>query len=562
MMSEEKTGADEVEMPEIDIPAGEVKLDELLVAAESLIKGDIGGAQTLMGEACHLSPIERTSLIAAMADATGWTKTALKSEFGSIMGKKLQKDKDGAGLVSHDSYSRAILQDWTVEEAAEQVIPVGTRGVIWRYNTETCLWFGHEDISADVADRFAGQEHCKTGAHFKQISRHTYSRCERGNEKFFDDAPVGLATPSGFYLVTEDGILEGESLSHLHRQTSVCPVEPDADCPTPLYDAFLQQSYAIYERNDDGENPTLNQAKTDEQIKQAYQFKGAAVIGAAHKAQKVAFHKGPGKNGKGVEEKILVSMFSADVLTAVPVTSWAVPMYCAQMASSKLNVDGETNKKSKIPDGPFKKITGGGMISCRGIYASPYDAVITCAHFKAGQYYPYTIDRTDGFFRRWLMFSMPNRVSDRDEDTELAAKIIKDELPGVLYKSLMGAVDFVSNGNKYDLSPVHTEMMEEYAESHTPVRHFLATSSSIRLGEDERCDRALLWGEFKMYCAEAEIYSGNVSRFYEELTNLGFYFCWIGKRPNPGEPHTRKRGFKGITVLDYKGDVLGEEGEK
>jgi putative DNA primase/helicase len=62
-----------------------------------------------------------------------------------------------------------------------------------------------------------------------------------GDETFFDAAPVGLACADGFQRLCGNEVIV-EPLTLEHRQRVLLDLSP-RDLPTPLFDAFLHQTF-------------------------------------------------------------------------------------------------------------------------------------------------------------------------------------------------------------------------------------------------------------------------------------------------------------------------------
>ena len=461
------------------------------------------------------------------------------------------KESDGkTELVSHAGYANALLEEWTVEVNGVEIQPIGTRGVIYYYNPEKKIWLGYEDITIDITSRFAGQEHCKVNAHYGGIAKTAYSLCSRGNSRFFDDAPLGLATPSGFHTISGDGVLECVELGPDHRQTSICEIEPDRNCPTPLWTNLIHDTFSIFN------NGVLHEGDTDAQVDVLQEATGGALIRGFYKSQKAMLIKGEGANGKGVVTEVLESVFPRDVVTAVSPTTWGNDTACSKMAGSHLNVVGEMDKKKYLPDGRFKDVTGWGLINCRNLYGVAYEAIIVATQWFLGQYFPSTIDQSYAFWRRWILLSAPNIVPESSRDKDLSKKIQKNEMPGVLWWMLEGASRFVANGYEFSASPAHDRLMSEWKLKHTPVLAFLHECSGVEMTPSHSCDRAGLYTAFRDWSTEGGMHPMNKHNFNDEMFRNGFASCKFGVRPQVGEKDYRTRGFKGVGVLDYNGDII------
>ena len=85
-----------------------------------------------------------------------------------------------------------------IEEAWK---PVGHHNFLFVVDPATSLWVGRpsEALVRIVAELHDGKDNCKRSSDYKAIAEHTISLAR--DEKFFDEAPVGVACPGGFYQI-------------------------------------------------------------------------------------------------------------------------------------------------------------------------------------------------------------------------------------------------------------------------------------------------------------------------------------------------------------------------
>ncbi len=142
------------------------------------------------------------------------------------------------------------------------------------------------------------------------------------------------------------------------------------------------------------------------------------------------------------------------------------------------------NLAADIPDatvrhtGAFKMLTGGDMISAEKKHRDPFDFVWGGKAFFSCNKLPEVDDDTLAFWRRWIVFSFPVRITDEEKDPELLEKL-KGELPGILNRALE-ALRRLEARRRFDVPATVASVREEWARRSNSLRWFLS----------ERCQRS------------------------------------------------------------------------
>jgi putative DNA primase/helicase len=98
---------------------------------------------------------------------------------------------------THHGYASDVIRKLTVNGCR----PVGFEGELYAVNPDSNLWqkIAFDFIVAKVTDHHDGKDNCARGSDYRAIAQHVISIVT--DDKFFTDAPVGLATPEGFYQI-------------------------------------------------------------------------------------------------------------------------------------------------------------------------------------------------------------------------------------------------------------------------------------------------------------------------------------------------------------------------
>ena len=147
------------------------------------------------------------------------------------------KAAEGNPAQTHHGYASDLIRSETVGEWC----PVGHEGGLYVVDAAQSLWIRRptEMIERMVAQAYDGRDNCERRSDYSGIAQHTITLAADGD--FFQNAPVGLACPGGFYQV-KDNAITVKPLSPAHRQRVKINVTPKAQ-ETPIFNAFLHETF-------------------------------------------------------------------------------------------------------------------------------------------------------------------------------------------------------------------------------------------------------------------------------------------------------------------------------
>jgi len=387
------------------------------------------------------------------------------------------------GPSTHHGYAEAMLKKLAFEEWK----PVVHNGVLHVVDSKTMLWrpVSIDALQRDVARTFDGQENCHRTQDYKGIASHAISLAEEPG--FFDDAPVGVATPGGFYCIDEASYTV-EALKPEHKQRFAIDMVP-SDGTTPLFDKFLSETFA-----------SANPQEEEQQIALVQEVSGAVMLGLMPKHQKaVVFYDPYGRAGKGTVERILRRLVPKEFVTAVSPFSWGSDYHVATLATSRLNVVGELPDNKPIPAADFKTVLGGDLITGRHPTHRPISFSNEAAHVFMSNHMIHTSDHSEAFFARWSLLEFPNSLirSGKMIDTGLADRIIASEMPGIAYWALQGATRLLAQG-QFSESMVHDRLMADWRRNRNSFEQFI--HERCKLSEGVKTRRSDLYRAYRDWC--------------------------------------------------------------
>jgi putative DNA primase/helicase len=414
---------------------------------------------------------------------------------------------------THHGYAQDILERLTVDEWA----PVGHVGKLYVVNPASGIWLCKqtEILGRLVAEVHDGKDNCKRSNDYSGIAQHAISIAS--NDAFFVEAPVGLACPEGFYQIVGNEICV-EPLNPAHRQRVMIDVTPK-NIPTPLFDAFLHETFQ-----------SINDGDEAQQLSLVQEIAGAIMFGVMHKHQKaVLFYDPFGRAGKGTLERILRGLVPPSFVTAVSPFVWHKEYFVASLAGTRLNVVGELSDDEPIPAAMFKTVTGGDLITGRHPTHRPIMFKNEAAHLFMSNHMINTRDHSEAFFARWLIVEFPNSRlrTGLPLDPLLAERIIEHELPGIAQWALEGAIRLMRNG-KFSKSVVHDRLMAKWRCSTNSLEEFI--QDGCVLGSAFSTRRSDFYQKYAGWCKESgrrPFAKGRVKELLEHNVGLGIVLAEI-----------------------------------
>lgn len=438
---------------------------------------------------------------------------------------------------THHGYAKALLSELT--EAAWK--PVGYHGTLFVLDADTRLWTSlpTDKLVSNVAEMHDGKDHCSRGSDYKVIADHAISLVT--DEKYFKDAPIGVACPGGFYQIVDGSV----SLVHLvpeHRQRVMLSITP-AQQATPMFDAFLHETFA-----------SENVGEEAQQIALVQQVAGAIMLGLMPQFQKaVLFYEPFGRAGKGTLERFLRNLVPPEYVTAISPFKWAQDYHVATLAGARFNVVGELPDGEAIPGSSFKTVIGGDLITGRHPTHRPITFTNEAAHLFMSNHLITTKDQGEAFYSRWLIVGFPNSRlrSGLPLDPGLADRIIANEMPGIAYWALEGARRLLADG-AFSKSTTHDRLMAQWRRSTSSLDEFIYERCA--LGADLTSRRSDLYVAYTKWCSESgrkPFAKGRVKDLLEHNVGMGVRLVELNG-------HETFRGLSVKPETESKNDRLDE----
>lgn len=462
--------------------------------------------------------------------------TLLSKEFGvtrktitSFRRKEIKRQqKEDDETATHAETAELYISDNLSDDS------IGAEGDIWEYSNDDNYYqkIPTTELRIKIGNDYAGKN-CKTGSHYKAISEEVYIR--KVDEKFFSEAPYGVATKSGFYRVNKDkGNITIESHSPRHRIRWKLPYDP-SPLGTPL--GPLMGGYLDYAFG----------GRKSPQALLLQETLGAILTGIFADKQKAVLLKGEGENGKSVILDLMTNFFPPSMRSSIRPEQFRLDNVVCELAGKIVNIVGELDKDQKL-SADFKDIVGAdGERTVRPIYKNPFTLRARAAHIFSGNHYPLSKDHSHGFYRRWLIFVFKNGIPEKRIE-RLGQKIAQEEGPQILRWMLDGAAYLLQNDGKLSITQEHTNALLKWKSVKNSVFGFFNDDEAVEItGKKENLVvHKSCYNAYKDWCGEVGAKHVGYQEFLERARS-------IVESDYRRSKDDRTRYFKGISLLSaYK----------
>ena len=238
------------------------------------------------------------------------------------------------------------------------------------------------------------------------------------------------------------------------------------------------------------------------------------------KLEKIAFFFGRGANGKSALLDVFTGLVGKEQVSEYSLEGITKSSYeRAAIAGYLLNISTEISQNMKLE--MFKKIASREPLPCRPIYRKPFIAKRYATSIFAANKLPTDIEQTTAFFRRLLIIPFNVSIPKEEQDADLAAKIIANELSGVLNYLVEGVKTLQSTG-RFTIPASVQVAVEEYQQETDSVLGFMRENRYFP--DAERFEELRgLYDAYREHCTRDGIAKNvNKNEFAARLRGLGY----------------------------------------
>ena len=445
--------------------------------------------------------LEQVELIETMTEKIGDTLTKYRdNESGEVIPSK----------VPLKYYIAAAVYE--IVEAARKI----GLGLAYRHGAIYAYTGTHwQEVPKDTMMRYLSKMALKVGFLSKMEARTPKFR-EDIFKQFAGDALEAAPEPpeGGPTLINlQNGTLEIDSGGvHLreHRPkdflTYCLPYDYNPEERAPLFQAFLERVLPEQESR---------------MILQ--EFMGYAFTRGL-KLEKALVLYGSGANGKSVVFEVATAIFGKE-----NISHKGLGELCkrggegdnrrAEVENKILNYSSELNPHGADVD-IFKTIVSQEQVGARRLYNDSFTYRPTVKLIFNANKLPGETEKTEAYFRRFIILPFEVTIPESERDPELSNKIIRAELPGVLNWIIAGLQRVTAN-HSFTKSPKADNALEAYKKESNSVAMFVE-EYSITPTFSNFLPSGELYRTYSEFCNESGYRRLSKSNFGKEMKALGF----------------------------------------
>jgi len=244
------------------------------------------------------------------------------------------------------------------------------------------------------------------------------------------------------------------------------------------------------------------------------------VFAPSLKLEKALLLYGEGANGKSVIYEIISALLGQENISCYSLQSLTAPegYQRAELGGKLLNYSSETN--GRIDQAIFKQLVSGEPVEARFIY----ERAFILKHYARLMFncnvLPRDSEGSRAFFRRFIIIPFDVSIPEGEQDIDLAKRIIKNELPGILNWVLEGLDRLLAN-KRFSHSEKVEEMSRRYEEMSHTVASFLR-KAQISPGVSRQIRTTVLYSDYLQFCVAENKVPKSRNRFWDTLREKGF----------------------------------------
>jgi putative DNA primase/helicase len=217
------------------------------------------------------------------------------------------------------------------------------------------------------------------------------------------------------------------------------------------------------------------------------------------KLEKALFLYGTGHNGKSVFFDVITSLLGEQNVSELDLSELSEKKNRFHLATVLLNFGSEITDRCNAT--LLKKLTSGEPVTARRLYKDIYTIRDYGRLAFNANVLPKNSERTEGFFRRFLIIPFIVTISDSEKDPDLAKKIIATEMPGV-FNWVMQGLRRLREARKFSPCEASTIALSNYKKERDSVSLFLE-ERGLQSSPDDRIKKDDLFKEYKHFCTSS-----------------------------------------------------------
>lgn len=246
-----------------------------------------------------------------------------------------------------------------------------------------------------------------------------------------------------------------------------------------------------------------------------------AVLLKHNRYQKAFLFYGNGSNGKSTILDLIKTFLGGRNYSAIALEKVTDRFNTAELENKLANIGDDVDNVTLKDTGTLKKLFSGNAITVERKGERPYTIEPYATHIYSCNAIPRSFDKSDGFYRRWLLIPFNARfsVDDEDYDPMIGDKITEPTaLSYLLNIGIRGAQRLIRKGHFTEPQSVK-DALEAYKTDNSTA---LSWIEDKELTEDYFLEkpRDVIYSEFSDWCKISGIKSGNITgkkTFFKEI---------------------------------------------
>jgi P4 family phage/plasmid primase-like protien len=321
--------------------------------------------------------------------------------------------------------------------------------------------------------------------------------------------------PADGYVAFDNGALDEDGVLHPHDPANRILSEHmfkgiyDETALCPVWDTYME---GVFQGDEDGA----------EKISFLQEYVGACLFGRATTYQRHPMLWGPSaSNGKSVFIKTIREVFPKGSLASSPPQAWSKEFGKSALLHARMNLITETPDRDIVDSGPVKAIMTGDPIEINVKYRDPITYAPVSGHIFAANSLPKVTDRSDGFFRRFVMIKFNRSFKDGvDADTSLPDKL-KLEIPGIVAWAVRGYQRLKERGHL--VPPIsHDDAILSWKEESSSELSFLTEKVEAETEEGRMMTSQDVYNAYRIFCSDQGLYPVSQNKLGRSIREAGY----------------------------------------
>lgn len=237
------------------------------------------------------------------------------------------------------------------------------------------------------------------------------------------------------------------------------------------------------------------------------------------KLEKVLLLYGSGANGKSVFFEIVSALLGEENISSYSLQSLTNESgyFRAKLANKLVNYASEIN--GKLDASIFKQLVSGEPVEARLPYGQPFMLSRYAKLLFNCNDLPKDVEHTNAYYRRFLIIPFDISIPEKEQDKELAKKIIAGELSGIFNWALSGLHRVLEN-KEFTNSPAVKKQIADYRKESDSVQMFLEEQQYSESAYSPKLIKDLYF-EYRQFCIEDGYKPLNKRNFRKRLESIG-----------------------------------------